>query len=81
MTSMPPTRIPVAQAAFNRAAGRTTFWSHARYVLSDNPFTLVAVVLFSAFVFIAIAGRWIAPHDPLASNVGAALSEIGRAHV
>ena len=71
MSNMPAARVPIAQAATKNVANRKTFWSHARYVLSDNPFTLVAVVLFAAFVLIAIAGRWIAPHDPLASNATA----------
>ena len=80
MSNMPAARVPIAQAATKNVANRKTFWSHARYVLSDNPFTLVAVVLFAAFVLIAIAGRWIAPHDPLASNVGAALSPPSASH-
>jgi peptide/nickel transport system permease protein len=53
-----------------RAVPRKTFWSHARYVLSDNPFTLVAAVLFTLFVLLAVVGPWIAPFDPLATNVG-----------
>ena len=53
--------------------GSTTFWSHAKYVLSDNPVTLLAAGLFAAFVLVALAGPWIAPYDPLASNVGPAL--------
>jgi peptide/nickel transport system permease protein len=57
----------------SRAAPRKTFWSHARYVLSDNPFTLVAAVLFALFVLLAVVGPWIAPYDPLATNVGPAL--------
>jgi peptide/nickel transport system permease protein len=56
-----------------RAAPRKTFWSHARYVLSDNPFTLVAAVLFALFVLLAVVGPWVAPYDPLATNVGPAL--------
>ena len=57
----------------SRAAPRKTFWSHARYVLSDNPFTLVAAVLFALFVLLAVVGPWVAPYDPLATNVGPAL--------
>lgn len=51
-----------------------TFWVHARYILADNPFTLVAAGLFAFFVLLAIAGPWIAPHDPLATNAGPALA-------
>ncbi|HYF19211.1 MAG TPA: ABC transporter permease, partial [Ramlibacter sp.] len=51
-----------------------SFWSHAAYVLSDNPFTLVAAVLFAVFVLMAIVGPWVVPYDPLATNVGPSLS-------
>lgn len=51
-----------------------TFWSHARYVLSDNPVTLLAAGLFAVFVLLALVGPWIAPYEPLATNVGPALS-------
>jgi len=54
--------------------GRKTLWSHARYVLSDNPITLLAAALFALFVLLAIVGPWIAPFDPLATNVGPAMS-------
>lgn len=60
----------IGGVAAAKAAPRQTFWSHARYVLSDNPFTLVAAVLFALFVLLAIVGPWIAPYDPLATNVG-----------
>ncbi len=80
MTNMPGARAVVASPTTKTVANNKTFWSHAAYVLSDNPFTLVAAVLFSGFVFIAIAGPWIAPHDPYASNVGAALSAPSAAH-
>lgn len=60
----------IGGGAAAKAAPRQTFWSHARYVLSDNPFTLVAAVLFALFVLLAIVGPWIAPYDPLATNVG-----------
>jgi peptide/nickel transport system permease protein len=57
-----------------------SWWSHARYVLTDNPFTLVAAVLFTLFVLVAIFGHLIAPFDPLASNVGPPLSPPGESH-
>lgn len=47
---------------------------HWRYVLADNPLTAAAAVLFLLFVVVAIVGPWIAPHDPLASNVGTPMS-------
>ena len=58
-------RPPVAQKSF---------WSHARYVLSDNPFTLVAAGLFVMFVLLAVVGPWIVPFDPLATGAGAPLT-------
>jgi peptide/nickel transport system permease protein len=59
---------------------RKTFWTHARYVLSDNPFTLVAAVLFSLYVLLALIGPWVAPYNPLATNVGPSLSPPSAAH-
>ncbi|MGE4241606.1 ABC transporter permease [Ramlibacter sp.] len=57
-----------------------TFWTHAKYVLSDNPFTLVAATLFALFVLLAIVGPWIAPYDALATNVGPSLSPPSAKH-
>jgi len=51
-----------------------SFWRHAKYVLSDNPFTLVAACLFALFVLLALIGPWVAPYDPLATNAGPTLS-------
>ena len=62
------------------APPKKTFWTHARYVLSDNPFTLAAACLFALLVLLAIVGPWIAPYDPLASNVGPALKPPSWAH-
>jgi len=53
---------------------------HARHVLADNPFSAVAAVGFAAFVMLALLGPAIAPHDPLASNAGAALAPPGPGH-
>jgi peptide/nickel transport system permease protein len=46
---------------------------HLRYVATENPITLGAVLLFTGLVALAVAGPWIAPYDPLASNSSAAL--------
>jgi peptide/nickel transport system permease protein len=72
---MPPTATAVQPAAAPRAqpGSRASFWRHARYVLSDNPFTLVAATLFAFFVLMAVVGPWVVPYDPLATNVGPAL--------
>ena len=55
-------------------AARQGNWAHARHVLADNPFSAVAALVFLGLVLVALFGPSIAPHDPLASNAGAALS-------
>lgn len=50
------------------------FFKHLRYVLSENLITAFAALLFAAFVLMAIIGPWIAPFDPLATNVGTPMS-------
>ncbi|MFM7567567.1 MAG: ABC transporter permease [Betaproteobacteria bacterium] len=57
-----------------------SFWSHARHVLTENPVTLFAALLFAGLVVLAIAGPWIAPFDPLASNSSAALQPPSARH-
>jgi len=64
---------PVLPQAGVRTSGRS-FWAHARYVLSDNPFTLLAAGLFAFYVLMAVVGPWVVPHDPLATNIGPSLS-------
>ena len=49
------------------------FLKHLRYVLTENPVTLVAGSLFMLFVLLAIVGPAIAPYDPLASNASETL--------
>jgi peptide/nickel transport system permease protein len=73
MTNTAVAPVNTAQPAINRVATKS-FWGHARYVLADNPFTLVAAILFTLFVLMAIVGPWIAPYGPLATNVGPSLS-------
>ncbi|MGQ0510148.1 MAG: ABC transporter permease [Betaproteobacteria bacterium] len=53
---------------------------HMKYVATENPVTLLAFLLFSGFVLMALFGPWIAPHDPLASNTGHALKPPSAAH-
>jgi peptide/nickel transport system permease protein len=57
-----------------------SFASHARHVLTENPVTLFAALLFALLVVLAIAGPWIAPYDPLASNAAAALQPPSARH-
>jgi len=53
---------------------------HIRHVLSDNPVTLVAATLFAGFMLMALLGPSLVPFDPLATNVGPALSPPSGAH-
>jgi peptide/nickel transport system permease protein len=46
---------------------------HVRYVVGENPVTFFAFGLFTAFVLLALFGPYVAPYDPLASNVERAL--------
>ena len=55
-------------------------WSHARHVLSDNPVTLIAALLFLGFVLMALLGPSLVPHDPLASQSGMALQPPSAQH-
>jgi peptide/nickel transport system permease protein len=66
--------IPVAAVAVPKR------WSHLRYVLSENPVTLFAALLFLAFVLAALLGPYLAPHDPLASNAAQAMKPPSLAH-
>ncbi|MGB0749990.1 MAG: ABC transporter permease [Magnetospiraceae bacterium] len=58
----------------------TRFLSHFRYVLSENPVTVVAFSLFSLMLVLALFGPWIAPYDPLATNAGITLQPPSWAH-
>lgn len=44
------------------------FLKHLRYVLTENPVTLIAGILFLGIVLIALFGPWLVPYDPYASN-------------
>lgn len=54
--------------------------AHIRHVLSENPVTLVAALLFGLFVLLALVGPWIVPYDPLASDTTVALQPPSAAH-
>jgi peptide/nickel transport system permease protein len=53
---------------------------HLRYVLTENPVTLLAAGLFAALVLLAIVGPSIAPYDPLATAPERALQPPSFAH-
>jgi peptide/nickel transport system permease protein len=60
--------------------GNPGMGAHIRYVLSENPLTAGAFLLFAVFVLLAIAGPWIAPYDPLKTNAAVAMQPPSAAH-
>jgi peptide/nickel transport system permease protein len=79
-----PSSTPSAPRTPTAAAGPSlatpTAWQHLRHVLSENPVTLAAALLFAFFVLMALLGPWLVPHDPLASNANVALKPPSAAH-
>ncbi|MGH7333433.1 MAG: ABC transporter permease [Candidatus Rokuibacteriota bacterium] len=53
---------------------------HARYVVGENPVTLLAFGLFVLMLLAALLGPSLAPYDPLATNTVHKLSPPSRAH-
>jgi peptide/nickel transport system permease protein len=56
------------------------FLTHFRYVMGENPVTVVAFSLFALIVFLALFGPWIAPYDPLATDAASTLKPPTWAH-
>jgi peptide/nickel transport system permease protein len=54
---------------------------HIRYVISQNPVTIVACGLFLIIVFLAIFGSALVPYDPLETNASIALSSPSWEHL
>jgi peptide/nickel transport system permease protein len=48
-------------------------YRQVRYVLGENPITLIAFILFFLIVLAAVFGPYLVPYDPLASNTAEAL--------
>ncbi len=63
------------------SAAQTSTFAHARYVLGENPVTLIAALLFAGYAAMAVLGPAIAPYDPLASDTMRALQAPTWAHV
>jgi peptide/nickel transport system permease protein len=55
-------------------------WKHIRHVLSENPVTGLAALLFAGFLLLALFGPALAPYDPLASDAAVALQPPSAAH-
>jgi peptide/nickel transport system permease protein len=53
--------------------GPSALYRQVRYVLSENPVTLIAFVLFVLILLAAVFGPHIVPYDPLASDTAEAL--------
>ncbi len=53
---------------------------HMRYVLAENPVTLVAFAMFTVLVLAALLGPALAPHDPLATDSARALQAPSARH-
>ncbi len=64
--------------ALGRSRGGTA--SHVGFVLRSNPVTAAAAAGMTALVLLAIAAPWLAPYDPVASDVAHALQAPGAAH-
>jgi peptide/nickel transport system permease protein len=62
------------------AAGRPSTVGHVSWVLRSNPLTAVAAVGLALIALVAVAAPWIAPYDPIASNVAIALKVPSAAH-
>lgn len=56
------------------------FFDHSLYVMSDNPVTAFAFVLFIVIITTAILGPYLVPFDPLASNATIALQAPSASH-
>ncbi len=53
---------------------------HIIYVMRENPVTLVSFMMLAVLVVIAVAGHWLAPFDPLASDSSAVLQPPSTTH-
>ncbi|KAA1172861.1 ABC transporter permease [Marinobacter salinexigens] len=61
-------------------APRSSLWRHLRHVVSENPVTGVAFLLFAMFVVLAVFGPYLVPFDPLQTDTGPALQSPSAAH-
>lgn len=66
---MTDTALPTAPAK----KPSNSIFSHARYVMTENPVTGLSFVLFALIALCALIGPYIVPYDPLASDTAATL--------
>ena len=55
-------------------------WRTLRYVVGENPLSLLSFMLFAVFVMLALFGPLLVPFDPQATSVGTPLSPPSAAH-
>jgi peptide/nickel transport system permease protein len=63
-----------------RASALLATVKHARYVVAENPVTGFSFALFLLLLLCAVAGPWLVPYDPLASDTAAALQAPSAKH-
>jgi peptide/nickel transport system permease protein len=76
---MTETTVNNAAAAALKPAQNSIF-SHAKYVIAENPVTGLAFGLFALIALAALIGPYVVPHDPLASDTAASLKPPSFAH-
>ncbi len=76
---MTETTVNNAATAALKPAQNSIF-SHAKYVIAENPVTGLAFGLFALIALAALIGPYIVPHDPLASDTAASLKPPSFAH-
>lgn len=64
--------VTIAPVAAPKQSSNSAF-SHARYVVAENPVTGLSFGLFALIALCALIGPYIVPYDPLASDTAAAL--------
>jgi peptide/nickel transport system permease protein len=74
------TETTVNQAAAALKPAQNSIFSHAKYVIAENPVTGLAFGLFALIALAALIGPYIVPHDPLASDTAASLKPPSFAH-
>jgi peptide/nickel transport system permease protein len=73
--------MPAAVAAeAPSSSGLTATLKHARYVISENPVTGFAFILFALIFLAALVGPYVVPYDPMASNTAVALKPPSAQH-
>jgi peptide/nickel transport system permease protein len=74
------TETTVNHAAAALKPVQNSIFSHAKYVIAENPVTGLAFGLFALIALAALIGPYIVPHDPLASDTAASLKPPSFAH-